>query len=262
MTDDALRTHRDEPLAALPEDHSSKAARILAAADALLLARGSRGFSVADVANEAHVGKGTVYLYWATKEDLLLGLIARDFIAVAEEAIAALRADPQLALPSRLCPYLLRVTSQRTLVKALQDNDAGLLGVLVTHPRSVVLRDALGPIALLNAVLPSWRKNGLARTDWDLSDQVLTLHALIAGFQLAVRQPMTPMTPTDPCSVMAAAVAALLGPELATSAQTQTAAEDICRFLQQGRSMALADISQPATAGDKHLSRTEPQRGH
>ena len=53
-----------------PEQQSTKAARLLASAGELLLSRGARGFTVADVAKRAHVGKGTVYLYWPTKEDL------------------------------------------------------------------------------------------------------------------------------------------------------------------------------------------------
>lgn len=242
-------TQRGESLAMLPERRSPTAARILSAAEALLLARGSKGFTVADVAQKAHVGKGTVYLYWATKEDLLIGLIARDFVAVAEDTIDTLRADPQWAVPARFCPYLLRTTGQRTLVKALHDNDDGLLGVLTAHPRSMLLQDALGPGALLNAVLPAWRRNGLAHTDWALADQVLALNALMAGFQLALRDPVAPV---DPYSVMASAVAALLGPETATSAQIEHAAADIVSFLEHGRTTILDLIGDPIDSDDAH----------
>lgn len=236
------------PLFELPEVRSPRAARILAAADALLLARGSKGFTVADVAQKAHVGKGTVYLYWATKEDLLLGLIGRDFLAVAEDAIDALNADPLLARPSRFCPYLLRSTGQRTLVKALQDNDDGLLGMLATHPRSMVLHDALGPVALMNTILPSWRTNDLARTDWDLDDQIVALNALIVGFQFAVRELGALVPAVDPYSVMAATVTALLGPERATSVKTRAAAADIVAFFQHGRATVMNLIGQPVNA--------------
>jgi AcrR family transcriptional regulator len=59
--------------------------RVLAAAGELVLARGSRGVTIAEVARRAHIGKGTVYLYWKTKEDLLLDLVCRDFLALADE---------------------------------------------------------------------------------------------------------------------------------------------------------------------------------
>ena len=95
-------------MSVLPEQSSPKAARILAAAGDLLLHRGSRGVTIADVAQKAHVGKGTVHLYWDAKEDLLLGLIGRDLLALADGFTAALAADPDLARPSRLAPRLLQ----------------------------------------------------------------------------------------------------------------------------------------------------------
>ena len=60
---------------------------MLAAASELLVGRGARGFTVADVAQRAHVGKGTVYLYWPTKEDLLIGLIGRGFLSLVDDLI-------------------------------------------------------------------------------------------------------------------------------------------------------------------------------
>ena len=58
-------------MAVLAEHDSGTAARILAAARELVLKRGVKGLTVAEIAARAHVGKGTAYLYWPTKEDLL-----------------------------------------------------------------------------------------------------------------------------------------------------------------------------------------------
>lgn len=166
----------------LPEHHSPKAARILAAAGELLLSRGSKGVTIADVATRAHIGKGTVYLYWKTKEDLLLGLISRDFLALADDVTEAVTADPDLARPSRLLPHMLRTASQHPFVNALRSNDGGLLGALTEDPRSAKLLDTLGPDAMMYDVLPIWRRHDLARTDWALDVQALALHALVTGF--------------------------------------------------------------------------------
>jgi AcrR family transcriptional regulator len=62
-------------MAELAELDSGTAARILAAARELVLKRGVKGLTVAEIAEKAHVGKGTAYLYWKTKEDLLLAVI-------------------------------------------------------------------------------------------------------------------------------------------------------------------------------------------
>lgn len=54
-----------------------KRERILEAADALFVAHGYRKASVDDIAGAAGVAKGTVYLYYSNKAELLLHVIAR-----------------------------------------------------------------------------------------------------------------------------------------------------------------------------------------
>lgn len=232
----------------LPELSSPKAARILAAAGELLRNRGSKGLTVADVAQRAHVGKGTVYLYWDTKEDLLLGLIGRDFLAVADEYATALTADPDLARPSRLCPRMLRVAVEHQFVGALQSLDDGLLGALADDPRSAMLLDTLGPSAVLRTVLPSWRSNRLARTDWAPADQAFALQALTTGVRVTSTDRRSRSGTADPEQVLAAAVTALLGPERASPEQIRTSAADVVRFLTAARSTTIDIIGRPALA--------------
>lgn len=221
---------------ALPEDQSVKAARLLAAANELLLGRGARGFTVADVAKRAHVGKGTVYLYWPTKEDLLIGLVGRGFLQLLDEVIRRITDVPDLARPSRFCPLMLEVATRQPLLAALQRHDDDLLGLLADHPRPVALHDALGPSAVVGAVLPVWRRHGLASSDWDVDDQSFALHALVTGFAMSLVNPVAvPGTATDPLQVLAAAVTALLGPEHAGPTDLRAAAASILDFLRDGR---------------------------
>ena len=222
----------------LPERHSSTAARLLTAANDLLLGRGAKGFTVADVAARAHVGKGTVYLYWPTKEDLLIGLIGRSFLRVLDDLVQQLDDDPALARPSRFCPMMLHAATSQPLVAALQRHDDDLLGLLADHPRSVALNDALGPSAVLDAMVPLWRSDGLARTDWDIADQTFALHALITGVALSlIGTSLEP--PDDRLRVLGTAVTALLGPERASQKQLRRTAAGIIEFLRGGQSAAL-----------------------
>lgn len=224
----------------LPEAHSAKAARLLEAAGDLLIGRGARGFTVADVAQRAHVGKGTVYLYWPTKDDLLVGLIGRAFLSLIDDLMQRLTDEPDLACPSRFCPLMVKIATSKPLVAALQRHDEDLLGVLTQHPRSVALHDALGPAAVLSAVLPIWRHNALARTDWEVADQIFALHGLIAGIAMSLIGPApVPVTADDPLAVLGAAVTALLGPERANRKQLMAAAAGIVEFLGEGRVAAL-----------------------
>lgn len=232
------------PTVELPEQHSTKAARLLAAASDLLIGRGARGFTVADVAQRAHVGKGTVYLYWPTKEDLLIGLLGRGFLNILDDLIRRLREDPDLARPSRFCPTMLDVATSQPLLAALQRHDEDLLGMLADHPRSVALHDALGPSAVIGAVLPVWRRHGLARTDWETADQAFVLHGLVTGVALSLVGPAPGPRPADsPLTVLSAAVTALLGPERAGQKQVRSAAAEIVEFLNRGRETALGLIA-------------------
>jgi AcrR family transcriptional regulator len=70
-----------------------KAARILDAAEELLVGFGYRRVTVDDVARRAGVGKGTVYLYWPSKRELFAGVLTREAAGLLGEQLAALRAD-------------------------------------------------------------------------------------------------------------------------------------------------------------------------
>jgi AcrR family transcriptional regulator len=233
------------PIRDLPELHSTKAARLLAAAGELLIGRGAKGFTVADVATRAHVGKGTVYLYWPTKEDLLIGLIGRAFLHLLDDLIDRLSAEPDLARPSRFCPAMLQIATSQPLVAALQRRDDDLLGVLTDHPRSIALDGALGPAAVLGAVLPIWRRNGLARDDWDVDDQNFALRSLITGVAFSLFGPHGGAGVDDPMAVLAATITAILGPERANQKQLRHTAAEIIDFLRDAQLTALGLISSP-----------------
>ncbi|MEW5809205.1 MAG: helix-turn-helix domain-containing protein [Actinomycetota bacterium] len=232
----------------LPEQQSVKAARLLTAAGDLLLTRGARGFTVADVAARAHVGKGTVYLYWPTKEDLLLGLVGRGFLGLLDDLVSRLDADPDLARPSRFCPMMLEAATSHPLVAALQRQDGDLLGMLADHPRSVALHDALGPSAVIGAALPVWRRHHLARTDWDVADQTFALHGLVTGVAMTlIAASPEPRPAQAPLHVLSAAITALLGAEDGTDSDIAAAAGELAVFLGQGRNRALRLIAEPAS---------------
>lgn len=228
------------PFDQLPEQNSGTAARVLTAANDLLLGRGARGFTVADVAARAHVGKGTVYLYWPTKEDLLIGLVGRGFIRILEDLIVKFEEDPALVRPSRFCPTMLEAAIGDPLIAALQRHDDDLLGILTDHPRTVALNEALGPGAVLHAALPLWRQYGMARTDWDLADQAFAVQALLTGATLSV---LGNCAGADRwLKITGRAVTALLGPERPTQKGLRAAANGIVAFLRDGQAAALSVI--------------------
>jgi AcrR family transcriptional regulator len=232
-------------MVALAEQDSGKAGRILAVAKELVLMRGVKGVTIAEIAEKAHVAKGTVYLHWATKEDLLVGLFARDFLAAMDGYIDALTNDPDLGRPHRLCPRLVRTSLEFPFIRAVQTGDADLLGVLTQHPRTTELLDRLGLAALMYLVLPVWRRHRLARTDWPLDEQAYVMQSLMDGFFAAASHTrvLPSVTVTDRDKVIAAAVTTLLGPEQASPADVRAAADEGLRLLHQQREIVLASIS-------------------
>lgn len=65
-----------------PKTQPPKPDRILDAAADLFAARPFHEVRLEDIADRAHVGKGTVYLHWSSKEEVYLAIIRRGFAQV------------------------------------------------------------------------------------------------------------------------------------------------------------------------------------
>ena len=232
-------------MAVLAEQDSGSAARILAAARELVLKRGVKGLTIAEIAERAHVAKGTVYLHWSTREDLLVGLFARDFLATLDAFTERITADPDTSRPSRLLPLAVQLTVEHPFVRALQIEDDDLLGALTRHPRSTTLLQDLGPGALMYTALPVWRMRNLVRTDWALDDQAYALQALVSGFLAAVteQRALVAVSVDEPVKVIAAAVTALLGPETPGPDDVQATADAALAALAGKRQLLLDSIA-------------------
>jgi AcrR family transcriptional regulator len=115
-----------------------KAARILDAAEALLVRFGYRRTTVDDVARAAGVGKGTVYLYWPSKMELVATVLARQSAEMLAEQRAVVRADPaEVRLHRSMRRTFLQIMG-RPLAKAFATYDYTVLGEVLTESRSGV----------------------------------------------------------------------------------------------------------------------------
>ncbi|MEU6715070.1 helix-turn-helix domain-containing protein [Nonomuraea sp. NPDC046802] len=211
----------------LVEHHSHKAARILDSARELVADHGVRKVTVSEIAEAAGVGKGTVYLYWPTKEDLILGLFARELLAFLDEVIARITADPAAVLPRRLAPLLIHTGMRSPLARRLTAKDGELLRLLTEQAGDRDLFDRTQPSAMCEAVMPILRRHGLIRQDRPLADQSYAMHAVLIGFGTTMSNPdSAPPAAGDPGDVLADAVALLLEPAVAPAEQAVTAAAD------------------------------------
>lgn len=78
-----------------PSNNAERMGRILDAASGLFLHYGFDKTTVSDIARQAGVSKGTIYLHVDSKDHLLEELILRELKTYAEAWLARLEADPQ-----------------------------------------------------------------------------------------------------------------------------------------------------------------------
>ncbi|MBT0565403.1 TetR/AcrR family transcriptional regulator [Williamsia sp. CHRR-6] len=199
-----------EPILSRPD--GLKAARIEAAARDLLLRRGSRGLTVAEIARVAGVGKGTAYLYWPSKEDLFISLVADDLAEINKRYRSQVLTDAESVMPSRFCVHVLESSQSFPLLHAFLGRDRDVFAGLVDDPRSREMVELAGPRALLDAILPVWRRHGIIDTDTDPGRQAFVLDVLLQGFVERLGATNSdPLAVDDPAATLAQAVALVVG---------------------------------------------------
>ncbi|HEX2288642.1 MAG TPA: helix-turn-helix domain-containing protein [Pseudonocardiaceae bacterium] len=159
-----------------------RADRILAAAGELLLRFGYKRVTIEDIANQAEVGKGTVYLHWNTKQELFAELLLREVTEVTRELVASMRADPTGVLLHRVTSVSFQAIMQRPLARALYTRDLDTLGKLAASETAGVAARQQVAGALFDEYVDLLRAHGLLRTDIDRQAQNYVLNAVGTGF--------------------------------------------------------------------------------
>jgi AcrR family transcriptional regulator len=169
----------------MEDAHASKsrerASRILDAAADLLLRWGYKRITMEDIARQAEIGTGTIYLHWKTKEALFEAVMLREAVAVWRTLLARIRLDPEEVLLHRVMRSVFLVTRQRPLARALFTRDRNLLGKLVQGP----LMPAAQQIVPSEEFVAILRHLGLLRLDMSPSSQAYAFSATVTGFSLA-----------------------------------------------------------------------------
>ncbi|WP_160150752.1 TetR/AcrR family transcriptional regulator [Nonomuraea solani] len=233
----------------LVELHSRKAARILDSARELVLDHGVGKVTVSEISRAAGVGKGTVYLYWPSKEDLIRGLFARDLLTLLEEMIGRITADPATVRPRRLAPLLVRTGLKLPLARRMRSGDAEVPRLLMQNAGDRELFARTKPAAMCDTVVPILHRHGLIRDDRPLAALAYSLHALLNGFALAIYEPAeAPSGVDDPDTVLADTVALLVEPlDEPAEAAVAAAAEETLAVFREVRDAVLDFIDRGQT---------------
>jgi AcrR family transcriptional regulator len=171
---------------ATQEDRSrrqERAERILDAAAQLILRWGYRKTTIDDIAKQAGVAKGTIYLHWKTREDLFQALLIREDLKLVEDMKQRIASDPEGATLRGFVKQTTIALMKNPLMKALFLNDTDMLGEITSREYS----SATYPQRLENykAFLEFLRSHGLVSTDIGIREQTYIFTAVWIGFLLA-----------------------------------------------------------------------------
>jgi AcrR family transcriptional regulator len=165
-----------------PVTPAARLERVLDVAADLLVRLGYRRVTIEDVARQAGIGKGTVYLHFPTKEALFLAVLLRIHHGVTARMVARMEADPAEVLPSRVARAMYLDIADDPVTRPLYLGDGEVLGRLA--------HEAVGTLGDLtrrrheagHAWFGLLRDAGLLRADRDVDAQLYQLAAINTGF--------------------------------------------------------------------------------
>lgn len=160
------------------DERTLREERILDAAAALMVRWGYRKTTVDDVAREAGVAKGTIYLHWKDKGELFRAVIWHASQQTTEDMKQRVAADPEGGQFHRLWAHgMLAIFSNplmAAIMKGRQDIFQGLMNSLDSVTRNQLVGNADGYVIQL-------QRAGLIRADLPVSVITFLIGALKIG---------------------------------------------------------------------------------
>lgn len=162
------------------DKRQERADRILDVAAELLLRFGYKKTTIDDIARQAGVAKGTIYLHWKTRDDLFMDLIIREKIKTARQVEQDIANDPAGFSLYTLIKYSLLASLRQPLNRGLLLHDTEMLGKMVNeaYQEASVLKQYDQFVFILSHL----REQGSVRTDMTITAQINLILAVIFGF--------------------------------------------------------------------------------
>lgn len=214
---------------------TERAHRILDAATELILRWGYSKTTIDDIARQAGVAKGTIYLHWKTREDLFRALLMRERLEHARDFLQRVAGDPQGLTLRGITIHSVMALMKRPLLKALLFGDMDILGKVAPGERSSPGYEERQ--AGFKTYLELLRQYGMVRSDLSLRDEVHIWSAVFAGF--LVGAPLMPddatTRDTELAELMAETIERTLGTgQGAHSEEFRAASQSYMQSLEQG----------------------------
>lgn len=172
----------------MAERDTERADRILDAASELLARWGYRKVTVDEIVRRADVGKGTVYLHWRSRDELLFAVLLREGAATFDELAQGMRADPAEVALHRYVRTVFLHAMRRPLLAAIYTRDTEVLGRLVTTDGSRGVAHSKMTLSTEHFALLA--KHGLLRADLSAEQIAYGIGSVVLGHLII--DPMLP----------------------------------------------------------------------
>jgi AcrR family transcriptional regulator len=165
-----------------------RAEQILDAAAELVLRWSYKKTTIDDIARQAGVAKGTIYLHWKSREDLFEALVLREWLLTVREVQKRVLADPDGMRLHVMMRHATLVTLSRPLLKSLFMRDADMWGDIIQRSgtpkeegQEIVSLYGQRMIFLMQ-VIELLRAKGMLRTDMSVAELLHMLSAITFGY--------------------------------------------------------------------------------
>lgn len=115
-------------------DHDEREVQILRAAAAVIIRQGYDKTTMSDIAEEAGVSRGTVYLYYKGKEELFEALLYWEWMQYAQTWSEALESDPRGGTIGGYYRAVFRAVNSRPLMASMMRRDRRVIGNYLRKP--------------------------------------------------------------------------------------------------------------------------------
>ena len=163
---------------AQPDERQQREERILDAASRLLVRWGYRKTTIDDVAREAGVGKGTIYLHWKDKSELFRAAVMREQQQAGVEVMQRIAADPEGGRFHRLWTHGMMAALANPLMAAIMKGQTDIFQGLAGAFEPEMLHQLVGDY---EAYIVQLQQAGLLRADIPVSVISFVTSALKIG---------------------------------------------------------------------------------
>jgi TetR/AcrR family acrAB operon transcriptional repressor len=195
-----------------PARNPDRSANILAAAAKLISRWGYDKTTVDDIAREAGVSKGAVYLHWRSKDKLFEALLISEMSRLLEDTFARIEADPRGGAIARMYQHALLALQENRLMRALYTQDSRILGDYIRRQGTARYT---GRFLFGKTFVRQLQSAGLVRND--LRPDVIAYLMSIVAYGFVGIETIIPASEAPPLEAAGSALAAMMQGGLAGS---------------------------------------------